>query len=431
MKLPAIALTILTASTALAQNLYLDPNGATAGAGLITSLEWDDAIWSTSSAGTSSTGNWTAGAIANISAGSGEIGTRILNLATNVQISGLVAQNEAVTVNSTGGSLTNSGGLAISGTNLIQINADINVGTNSLTYSGNTTLTLGGNNTLANLVVNSGTVEVGQASAAAFGTGRVTINGGFVNFQQANVTASVITGSVTRDHVGQAQNYTGTVVTGANTLQGAVGSDPVRNGAFRAASIVLSDAAGRLEYGTSGNVTIDAGTLQMQPINSQFAVNFGDVTNNNGSILVHTSGQVNTFNVNGDLFLNEGNFTAFEAESATDGMSTVEMLLSGGESSFLNVSGTAFLGGELVVLSAGYFDQVEGVSFNLIDAGSIVGTFSSISLPTLFSEFTWDTSQLYTTGEISISAVPEPASFAALAGMFSFSLAYMRRRKRV
>lgn len=429
-RVSAIALTLIVAPVALAQNLYLDPNGATAGAGLITSLNWDAAIWSTSSAGTATTGNWTAGAVANIAAGSGEVGTRILNLSSNdVQISGLIAQNENVTINSSGGSLINTGNLSISGGNQIQVNANINLGANTLTYSGNSTLTLSGSNTFSNLVVNSGTVQV-QGSDGALGTGRITINGGFVNFQQANVTASVITGNVTRDHVGQAQYYTGTVVTGANTLQGAVGSDPVRNGAFRAANIVLSDSAGRLEYGTSGSVTIDAGTLQMQPINSHFAVSFGDVTNNNGSILVHTSGQVNTFNVNGDLFLNEGNFTAFEAESATYGTSTLELLLSNSGHSFLNVTGTATLAGNLVILGSGYFGQGEEITFNLLDAASITGTFTSITLPTLFEGFEWDTTQLYTLGQISITAVPEPAAFAALAGFVTLGVAATGRRSR-
>jgi uncharacterized protein YjbI with pentapeptide repeats len=44
------------------------------------------------------------------------------------------------------------------------------------------------------------------------------------------------------------------------------------------------------------------------------------------------------------------------------------------------------------------------------------------------SPYTWDLSKLYTTGEVTLSAVPEPADFA-LAAVGAFSLTFCRRRK--
>ena len=44
------------------------------------------------------------------------------------------------------------------------------------------------------------------------------------------------------------------------------------------------------------------------------------------------------------------------------------------------------------------------------------------------SPYTWDLSNLYTTGEVTLTAVPEPAGFA-LAAAGAFSLTFYRRRK--
>lgn len=414
MKLPAIALTLVTASAAFAQNLYLDPNGTASGAGLITSLEWNNAIWSTSSGGTIASSNWTAGAVANISAGSGEVGTRILNIATDVQISGLVARNEAVNVNTTGGSLINSGNLSVSGSYDIQINANINIGAHTLTYDGTSTLTLSGANTLSHVVLNSGAIKV-QGSDEALGTGRVTINGGTLDFAYANPTATVISGQITRAY--RTDYYTGTVVSGANAIT---------NNSFSSATVILSDSAARLETNNYGHVVIDAGTLQAP--NTGSTLFFNDITNHDGMIAVHNSGQTKTYNISGDLNLTDGLFTPFETTEMIDGRSTVEMLLSSSGHSFLNITGAAHLAGDLVVIGDGYFGQGEEITFDLIDAGSIHGGFSSVTLPTLFEGFAWDTSQLYTTGSISITAIPETAAFALIGSLASLLFSASRRR---
>lgn len=47
---------------------------------------------------------------------------------------------------------------------------------------------------------------------------------------------------------------------------------------------------------------------------------------------------------------------------------------------------------------------------------------------TVSSPYAWDLSNLYTTGEVTLTAVPEPAGFT-LAAVGAFSLAYYRRRK--
>jgi hypothetical protein len=429
-KFQIILISAAFASSLGGQTLYLDTNGATSGAGFINPVSWDSAVWSTSSAGTAATGTWVAGSSAYFSAGpGGEVGTRILTLSTDVQISGISAYNENLQIDSAGGALTNSGNLSIIGSNSININADVNLGTNGLIYGGNNSLTLGGSNTFTTLTVSEGAVIVGQASAGALGTGRIAIGSGSVNFSSVDVSARVITGNVTREHVVSAHNYTGTVVSGANILEGRAGSNPERNGPFSAANIVLSHASAELRYITSGNVTIDAGTLQLPATTiNTWIQTFGSITNNGGTIRLHNSNDFHTYKVTGDLTLNNGSFTAFDATLPTTGTSTIEFLLDGGSSSSIQVDGIAHLAGTLSVISSGYFDQYDGMTFNLITAASFVGSFDTVLLPTLTDGYAWDTSQLNTAGSISISAVPEPATFAALAGFCVLSLALYRRR---
>ena len=71
----------------------------------------------------------------------------------------------------------------------------------------------------------------------------------------------------------------------------------------------------------------------------------------------------------------------------------------------LHVGGTLSIGGILSVSLINGFMPAVGSSFDLLDWGTLSGTFSSLSLPTLATG-QWDTSQLYTTGVLSV--IPSP-----------------------
>ena len=60
------------------------------------------------------------------------------------------------------------------------------------------------------------------------------------------------------------------------------------------------------------------------------------------------------------------------------------------------------LSGTLTVSLAGSFLPSSGTSFDILDWGSLSGTFSSIQLPGLGGGLQWNTTQLYTTGVISV-----------------------------
>jgi autotransporter-associated beta strand protein len=67
----------------------------------------------------------------------------------------------------------------------------------------------------------------------------------------------------------------------------------------------------------------------------------------------------------------------------------------------IEASGALTLGGTLVV-TLNNFMPAAGNSFDILDWGSLNGTFSSVQLPALAGGLTWNTSQLYTTGTISV-----------------------------
>ena len=96
------------------------------------------------------------------------------------------------------------------------------------------------------------------------------------------------------------------------------------------------------------------------------------------------------------------------------------------------VAGTLSFGGTLKVVWWGGFSGVEGQSFDLFDWGSSTGTFSALdfSAAPLAAGLTWDTSRLYLTGEIAITAVPEPASWAMLLVGLGIGGSAVRRARR-
>lgn len=85
-------------------------------------------------------------------------------------------------------------------------------------------------------------------------------------------------------------------------------------------------------------------------------------------------------------------------------------------------------GGDLKLAFTNGYTGNAGATFDLLQFGSEIGAFSQTNLPTLGTGLSWNTSQLYTSGEISIAGVPEPGTWALLA--VGISAIAMQRRKR-
>ena len=69
----------------------------------------------------------------------------------------------------------------------------------------------------------------------------------------------------------------------------------------------------------------------------------------------------------------------------------------------MHVAGQLSLEGALQVSLINGFAPAAGNTFDVLDWGSLTGTFTSLQLPTLGASLQWNTSQLYTTGVLSVA----------------------------
>jgi len=123
----------------------------------------------------------------------------------------------------------------------------------------------------------------------------------------------------------------------------------------------------------------------------------------------------------------DGNLTV-----ASDG--TLEMELGGyalgTEYDRLTVTGLSSLNGLLDIVFLDSFAVTNGATFDLFNwDGGVSGAFSAISTAALSGGQYWDTSELYTTGQLSV--VPEPGSIGLLglgSGILIFARHHRRRR---
>jgi autotransporter-associated beta strand protein len=97
----------------------------------------------------------------------------------------------------------------------------------------------------------------------------------------------------------------------------------------------------------------------------------------------------------GALTLNAGSIIQIELAGTTLGT----------QYDHVNVVGPISLGGSLQVVLTQSFTPDAGNSFDILDWGSMSGTFASMQLPTLPGGLTWNTSQLYTTGTLPVGGV--------------------------
>jgi hypothetical protein len=106
--------------------------------------------------------------------------------------------------------------------------------------------------------------------------------------------------------------------------------------------------------------------------------------------------------------------------NATLGPKSLEIqiagLTPGTEHDAVHVSGDlTLLNGTLNVFFLYGYMAGAGDSFDLLDFANLFGQFSGVSLPALANGLVWNSSELYSTGVLSVEAVPEPATIALLA----------------
>jgi hypothetical protein len=128
-----------------------------------------------------------------------------------------------------------------------------------------------------------------------------------------------------------------------------------------------------------------------------------------------------TLTVNGNGTFVGGSTALFQLGGAT-----------AGQFDKLSLTGTLAAGGTLDVDLINGFVPTAGNSFDILDFTTATGAFT-LSLPALGGGLSWNTSQLLTTGTISVAAaiasVPEPGA-AALALLGGGAMAVRARRRR-
>ena len=149
----------------------------------------------------------------------------------------------------------------------------------------------------------------------------------------------------------------------------------------------------------TGGTTVTAGTLV---IGAAGALPPGSAVVNNASLDIagnSTAGNLSgtgTTTVAGGVTLNVGSF-------AQGGLTMQLAGAMAAANAKLNVSGTLTLAGTLTVNLVNNFMPVAGNSFDILDWGSLSGmSFSTVQLPALSGAAMWNTSQLYTSGVLSV-----------------------------
>jgi hypothetical protein len=142
-----------------------------------------------------------------------------------------------------------------------------------------------------------------------------------------------------------------------------------------------------------------------------------DSTNTGNTLAIGRTGQVAAGQVN----ISEEGTLAFDLGAS-------------GENGLLEAGTLTLNGGSTLRLTASAaFVATDGAEWTLINASTIDGTFGAFDLFDPGAGYAWNTDQLYSAGTLSIvvvTAVPEPATWATLAGLALLAFAEAVRRHR-
>ena len=292
---------------------------------------------------------------------------------------------------------------------------------NTLTFGPGTTATGAVNisGSSDTTVINQGTLTHSSGSGQSIQAGTFTNSG---TYTQTGGSSSIYGNTVTNSGVISASagtlslGFNGTGYTFANT---AAGSITVSGGATvnllaPVSNPITNDGAINVQ---NGNLSTNR-TLTTSSTGS--FTGGGTVTGNlafTGGTLAPGNGGTGTLTLLGNLTLGSGTVTTME--------------LGAGSNDRIAGIGTLTLGGQLniVALSTSF---TSGQSWNLFNAGTITGTFASINLPYTSSGWVWDTSQLATNGNLTLTTfipIPEPSTYLLLASGLACVVALHRRRR--
>lgn len=298
-------------------------------------------------------------------------------------------------------------------------------------------------------------------------TGKVHVNGGTANFSNGAISDSndLYVGALGRfvpnttasigglSGLGQVAAFTGTG-TGSITISPASGSHTfggtIVNGTAGRVLSVVKAGNGIQTFDTgsvgtyTGTTSVSAGTLL---INGNFADATGAVTVSGGTLGGSgTIGGATTIESGGTLAPgNSPGLLTFNNSLTLAGAANFEINGTGRGTTYDAVNvGTALTYGGTLVANFGTTFGEGTYSFNLFDFASQSGTFESVSVAGSYVGITLNSGNSYTlvsgdntwsfdhgTGVLglTVAVIPEPSTFAALAGLGVLALAATRRRR--
>ncbi len=151
----------------------------------------------------------------------------------------------------------------------------------------------------------------------------------------------------------------------------------------------------------TGGTTISGGTLA---IGASGGLPAGSTVVDNASFTINANSTAGNVSGSGTTTVAAGD--TLIANNFSQGGLTMQLAGAAAASNAkLNVSGTLTLGGTLTVNLVNNFKPIAGNSFDILDWGSLSGmSFSAVQLPTMSGRIVWDSSKLYTTGTLLVSA---------------------------
>lgn len=311
--------------------------------------------------------------------GSGSGETRIAGIIANG-----ASSTVGLTINTTGNGVT-----ALQGAN---------------TYSGGTTLEQG---------------ILGVRNSSALGTGGLTINGGALAAVIAPRTIAnniTVGGNFALGGAAQPITLNGTMDLGGESRTVTLNNSATIGGVVSNGGIVLttSDETRSLTLNAAntfaGGVTVNGGILRAQNVG---ALGSGSVAVN-GGVLVLNEGAASTFNLGaGAAFNLSGGTVRFDVGDTSDQIV--------GNGAAFDISGGTFD----LVIDENTFDY--SLSYTLL-TGFTGGSVSGLTI-TGYDTLGY-TASFSDTGVLSFNVIPEPSSFATLAGLGVLGLCLARRRSR-
>jgi hypothetical protein len=239
------------------------------------------------------------------------------------------------------------------------------------------------------------------------GTGQLIVNGAAINLQGSNGTSvsEALGSGITVENGGSLVNSQsailhGSVVPNDGTLSDE-GDMSVLGGAMLSNHSTLG-AFGNMTF--SGNITADNSAISSI---AGLAMSFTGSLTLNDNASVSTTGTITLPATTTDL---SGDVNSI-ADTYFSSLLTIQ--LDGSTHDPFSGESMGHYGGTLDFTLANAFVPVVGEHFDIFDylAGH-TGVFSAVNLPGLPGGESWDTSQLYTAGVITV--VPEPTGFALL-----------------